>query len=284
MKETVLNKIGMNDSSYEQPLPSARAALTAGGTYADGKLVHGKWHVYPEMAAAGLWTTPTDLATFAIEIALSKQGKSNKVLTQKTVQEMLTPQSKDFGIGFGLSKDHPGEFGHNGADEGFQALLVMNSDTGQGAALMANSDYGILVAEEYMRSVAKEYNWKYRPEARPAFLQLELIGKLKGLDAMLAKYDGLKNSSGSKNRPEEHILNGIGYDYLRAGRTEDAVRIFQKNVVEFPESSNVYDSLGEAYATAGKKDLAIENYEKSVKLDPKNQNGIDRLKKLKGSQ
>jgi tetratricopeptide (TPR) repeat protein len=132
--------------------------------------------------------------------------------------------------------------------------------------------------------VAKEYNWKYRPEARPAFLQLELIGKLKGLDAMLAKYDGLKNLSGSKNRPEEHILNGIGYDYLRAGRTEDAVRIFQKNVVEFPESSNVYDSLGEAYATAGKKDLAIENYERSVKLDPKNQIGIDRLKKLKGSQ
>ena len=89
MKETVLDKIGMNDSSYEQPLPPARAAFTAGGTYGDGKLVHGKWHVYPEMAAAGLWTTPTDLAKFAIEIALSKQGKSNKVLTQKTAEEML---------------------------------------------------------------------------------------------------------------------------------------------------------------------------------------------------
>jgi cytochrome c-type biogenesis protein CcmH/NrfG len=46
----------------------------------------------------------------------------------------------------------------------------------------------------------------------------------------------------------------------------------------------VYDSLGEAYAAVGKKALAIENYEKSIKLDPKNQNGIDRLKKLKGSQ
>src|SRR5229473_778871 len=78
MKETVLDKVGMSDSSYEQPLPLARAAFTAGGTYGDGKLVHGKWHVYPEMAAAGLWTTPTDLAKFAIEIALSRQGKSNK--------------------------------------------------------------------------------------------------------------------------------------------------------------------------------------------------------------
>jgi len=92
MKETVLDKIGMNDSSYQQPLPGARAALTAGGARQDGQPVHGKWHVYPEMAAAGLWTTPTDLAKFAIEIALSKQGKSNKVLTQKTTQEMLTLQ------------------------------------------------------------------------------------------------------------------------------------------------------------------------------------------------
>jgi tetratricopeptide (TPR) repeat protein len=65
---------------------------------------------------------------------------------------------------------------------------------------------------------------------------------------------------------------------------EDSIRIFQKNVEEYPESSNVYDSLGEAYAAAGKKELAIENYEKSIKLDPKNHNGIDRLKKLKESQ
>ena len=55
----------------------------------------------------------------------------------------------------------------------------------------------------------------------------------------------------------------------------------KKNVAEFPESSNVYDSLGEAYAAAGKKDLAIENHEKSLKLDAKNQNAVERLNKLK---
>lgn len=281
MKDSVLDKIGMNNSSYEQPLPAARAAFTAGGAYGDGKPVHGKWHVYPEMAAAGLWTTPTDLAKFAIEIALSKQGKSNKVLSRKTTEEMLTPQSKNFGIGFGLNAKHPGEFGHNGADEGFQALLVMNADTGQGAALMANSDYGILVADEYLRSVAKEYAWKYAPGPRSAYTQVAFLARLKGLDAALARYDQLKKSDDPKNRPEEQILNGLGYEYLRAGKIDDTIRIFQKNVQEFPSSSNVYDSLGEAYAAAGKKELAIENYEKSVKMDPKNQNGIERLKKLK---
>src|ERR1700722_9124609 len=81
LRETVLEKVGMTASRYEHPLSPARAALTATATYADGKPVHGRWHIYPEMAAAGLWTTPTDLAKFAIAIAQSKNGKSNKVLT-----------------------------------------------------------------------------------------------------------------------------------------------------------------------------------------------------------
>jgi tetratricopeptide (TPR) repeat protein len=140
------------------------------------------------------------------------------------------------------------------------------------------------VAEEYMRSVAKEYNWKYKPDPRRAFVQLGMIAKLKGLDAMLAKYDELKNSGDAQTRPDERVLNGVGYDYLRAGKNDDAIRVFQKNVKEHPDSSNVYDSLGEAYAAAGKRELAIENYDKSVKLDPKNQNGIDRLNKLKEKQ
>src|SRR5579859_5620865 len=76
MKELVLDKVGMSDSSYEQPLPAARAAMTAGGAYGDGKPVHGKWHVYPEMAAAGLWTTPTDLAKFAMRLRF--QNKANR--------------------------------------------------------------------------------------------------------------------------------------------------------------------------------------------------------------
>jgi CubicO group peptidase (beta-lactamase class C family) len=280
MKETVLDKVGMSDSSYQQPLFPARAALTAGGAVRDGNPVHGKWHVYPEMAAAGLWTTATDLAKFAIEIALSKQGKSNKVLTQKTTQEMLTLQSKNFGIGFGLTPGHPGEFGHSGADEGFQALLIMNADTGQGAALMANSDNGNLVAADLMRSIAKEYGWEHADKCGP-FEETMLTAKLGGVDAVLQRYDVLKSSGDAKRRPPEFVLNALGYESLRNGKTDDAIQIFQRNVMEYPESSNTYDSLGEAYAATGKKELAIENYEKSVKLNPKNQNGIDRLKKLK---
>jgi CubicO group peptidase (beta-lactamase class C family) len=283
LKETVLDKIGMSDSSYEQPLPAAWAARTATGTYQSGKAVHGKWHVYPEMAAAGLWTTPTDLAKFATEIAMSKQGKSNKVLSQKTTQEMLTPVMEEAGIGFFMPKDRPGEFGHNGADEGFQALLVMNADTGQGAAIMANSDNGILVANELLRSIAKEYGWKH-VQARGPFEELTLAGMVGGTDALLAKYDEMKNSEDKEKRPQEFVLNVLGYQALQTDRTDDAIRLFQRNVQEFPESGNVYDSLGEAYAKAGKRDLAIENYEKSLQLNPKNENAKERLKKLRAEE
>jgi len=231
------------------------------------------------MAAAGLWTTPTDLAKFAIEIALSKQGKSNRILSQKMVQEMLTPVKDYVGLGFFMEKDNPGQFGHNGADEGFQALLTMNSDTGNGLAMMADSDNGIAVMNEVLKRVAKEYAWNYKVDDDPGS-QLYLIAKIQGTPAALARFDALKSQDASK--VNEQMLNGLGYRLLYGGKEADGVTVFQKNVKEYPQSSNVYDSLGEAYAVVGQKDLAIQNYDKSIELNPKNTNGIERLKKLKG--
>src|SRR6266571_2072321 len=77
MQETVLTPLRMTASTYEQPLPKERVAAAATGYYANGKQVEGKWHIYPEMAAAGLWTTASDLARFAIGIQQALAGKSN---------------------------------------------------------------------------------------------------------------------------------------------------------------------------------------------------------------
>lgn len=280
MRELVLDKIGMSDSSYEQPLPPTRAVMTAGGTYSDGKPVHGKWHIYPEMAAAGLWTTPTDLAKFAIEIALSKQGKSNRVLSEKMTREMLTPVKEDAGLGFFMEKDNPGQFGHNGADEGFQALLSMNADTGNGLAIMANSANGIQVADLVLRRVAQEYAWDYKMQDDPGN-NLFLIASLEGTDVALQRYEELKKS-GTDAKKLEQMVNTLGYQLMFSGMDSDAVRVFQKNVQEYPQSSNVYDSLGEVYMKIGQKDLAIQNYERSLQMDPKNINAVERLKKLRG--
>ena len=282
MKETVLDKIGMSDSSYEQPLGAAWAARTATGTYRDGKSVHGKWHVYPEMAAAGLWTTPTDLAKFAIEIALSKQGKSNLVLSQKMTEEMLTPVKDEAGLGLFLEKDNPGQFGHNGADEGFQALLTMNAATGNGVAMMADSDNGISLMNAVLRRIAKEYGWNYKIQFDSGD-ELYLVAKVVGLATALDRYEAIKQTTKISPKQDEANINGFAYRLLFSGSVSDAVQVFERNVKQHPQSSNVYDSLAEAYMKAGEKEKAIQNYEKSLELDPKNDNARERLKKLKGS-
>jgi tetratricopeptide (TPR) repeat protein len=245
--------------------------------------VKGKWHIYPEMAAAGLWTTATDLAKFGIEIALSKQGKANHVLTEATTREMLKPQIEQVGLGFFLaSHKNPEEFGHDGADEGFQAVLIMFADTGKGVAIMANSDNGINVANQLVQSVATEYAWNYTPDPPSAVNLLMLVATIKGPQAVMTRYSELKKAGNSSAyKVDENTLIALGYHFLFAGQTDAALQIFQLEVQDYPKFWNAYDSLGEAFLKAGQKELAIMNYQKSVELNPQNQTGIEALKKLR---
>jgi CubicO group peptidase (beta-lactamase class C family) len=159
VKDTVLGPLNMTNSTYSQPLPDDWRKKAASGHRGDGALVEGKIHVYPEMAAAGLWTTPTDLAKFAIEVQLSYAGRSNKILTKPMIEKMVTPFMEDVGLGFFITKRGSNVyFGHDGADEGFRALLMMNREKGYGAVVMVNSDNGQILGE-VLRGIAREYNW-----------------------------------------------------------------------------------------------------------------------------
>jgi CubicO group peptidase (beta-lactamase class C family) len=286
MRETVLDKIGMADSTYEQPLPPARATSAATATDAGGTPIPGKWHIYPEMAAAGLWTTATDLAKFAIEIALSKQGKANHVLSEGTTREMLKPQIEQVGLGFFLSSHkNPEEFGHDGADEGFQAVLIMFADSGRGVAIMANSDNGINVANYLTQSIAREYGWNYTPDPRSATDLLVLVASAHGPQSVIPRYEELKKAgSSSPYALDQNTLIALGYHSLFAGQTDTAIQIFKVEVRDYPEYWNAYDSLAEALLRAGQKEAAIQNYQKSIELNPQNQNGIDALKKIRGQK
>jgi CubicO group peptidase (beta-lactamase class C family) len=124
MRELALDKIGMKRSTYEQPLPKALAAQAAVGHRGNGEVVKGKWHTYPEMAAAGLWTTPSDLALFAIELQGSKAGKSNKVLSKSMTDQMLTMQIESWGLGISLGGEGAAAtFSHGGGNEGFRCQM-----------------------------------------------------------------------------------------------------------------------------------------------------------------
>ncbi|HEY9434306.1 MAG TPA: serine hydrolase [Blastocatellia bacterium] len=165
-QETVLGPLGMTNSTYSQPLPAETRKKAASGHRGNGKPVEGKIHVYPEMAPAGLWTTPTDLARFAIEVQLSLAGKSNKVLSKEMTTKMVTPFISDnVGMGFFIEKHGQATyFGHSGANEGFRSQLLVNRDKGYGAAVMVNSDNGEIM-NEIIRAIAKEYQWEdYLPQ------------------------------------------------------------------------------------------------------------------------
>jgi hypothetical protein len=120
------------------------------------------------MAAAGLWTTPSDLARFAIELQKCRIGKSKRVLSTRMPQQMLTAQIGDDGLGIFLSgSGQMWRFSHGGANEGFRAMMVAYAESGCGAVVMANSDSGADLYQAILRSIAKEYGWPdYQPKVR----------------------------------------------------------------------------------------------------------------------
>lgn len=193
MSNLVLHPAGMTHSTYEQPLQKNLWPEAATPYRANGDPVKGGWHTYPEMAPAGLWTTPSDLARAAIEIQNEYAGKSSKILSQDMARQMLTRQFGNWGLGFDIeSTGGKPSFSHGGANEGFRCNLFAYTDLGQGFAVMTNSDSGGELTEEIYRAVAKEYAWpdfhptehallKMNPAQFPAYAgtyEIPDVGKL----------------------------------------------------------------------------------------------------------
>jgi CubicO group peptidase (beta-lactamase class C family) len=161
MRDTVLGPIGMNHSAYEQPLSAARDKSAARAHDRSGAARDAKWHVYPELAAAGLWTTSPDLARFGIELQQSLQGKANRVLNRAMAQEMASPVGVGpFAIGMQMSKEGEGWYlSHGGSNWGFQCLVVVHKTKGYGFAAMTNADSGGRLIAEMRQRVAAAYKW-----------------------------------------------------------------------------------------------------------------------------
>jgi CubicO group peptidase (beta-lactamase class C family) len=160
-RDWVLTPIGMTNSTFEQPLPASRRAQAARAHDRAGKRMDDPWHVYPELAAAGLWTTAADLAKFLIEVQLTLLGKSSRVLKQSSMIEMVTPIGVGpFAVGFTVDKQGEGwYFMHGGSNWGFQCDMIAHRAKGYGMAIMTNGDNGGALIRELRTRLEHDYAW-----------------------------------------------------------------------------------------------------------------------------
>lgn len=183
LHDTVLGPIGMDHSTYEQPLMAALLRNAAMPYQADGTPVAGGPHTYPEMAAAGLWTTPSDLCRYILEVQNSLAGHANRVLSQAMTRQMLTPGTGNWGLGLQIGGTPANMwFSHGGVNEGYESLFAGFDQNGDGAAVMTNAQGGMRLANDVMSAIAIAWNWPgWQPPMRT---------EVKVDPAILARYVG----------------------------------------------------------------------------------------------
>lgn len=182
VRACVFEPVGMRDSTFQPHLPDALASRAANGHRLTGEGIPGGWFVHPESAAAGLWTTPSDLALLWIEVAQSKAGRSRRVLSGEMARLMLAPHRDEMGLGFVVRPGEAhGRFAHSGGNQGFRSHVEMFAGTGQGVVVMTNSDAGHLLTALLVRRIAQVHGWPpehqrpVSPElANAIFAQLDL--------------------------------------------------------------------------------------------------------------
>ncbi len=159
-RDLVLDPARMSSSTFEQPLPQRLRGRAAVGHLGNGTPLRGSWHLYPEQAAGGLWTTPADLARFAIEIWRSYHGLSESLLSRPLARTMLTRQISDFGLGVYLPSVGVYRFQHSGGNVGYRCNLVLSVESGDGVVIMTNGDSGEEVIDEVFQVIAHAYGWQ----------------------------------------------------------------------------------------------------------------------------
>ncbi|MGO8970921.1 MAG: serine hydrolase [Myxococcaceae bacterium] len=295
MGTTVLGPAGMEDSFFEQPLGAELATRAASGYNVDGLPLPGKWHVYPELAAVGLWTTASDLARFCIAVQQSYAGAPGALLSAGMAKRMLTPASSGGGglglaagnaLGLFVDQRGPGTFAHitleqpNGTD-GFRALLVASHGHGYGVVVMTNADGGGRLADEIVRGAADVYGWKEltAPHARrghPTEEQLRRVsGRYRfGSDTVVVVSPGRNSLKVQPLLGEAFELYPLDTgDFVRLDPPTrfafDAAGVVSKTL--FAEETGVRVTTSEQvplqFLLAGKVDVALDEYRRLKQAD-----------------
>lgn len=168
-KEFIFDQLGMTSSTFDTRLPETLLPRAATAHRRSGEPLPGKWHLYPEQAAASLWTTPSDLGRLIVEILKSFRNKSRLVLSPEMTRLMLTPQANigvDWDCGFALNTIDLKKYGwttvgHPGWNEGFHSILLFCLQTGQGLVWMTNGENGRRLYFEASHGLSDVVKWSW---------------------------------------------------------------------------------------------------------------------------
>jgi CubicO group peptidase (beta-lactamase class C family) len=194
MAENFLTPLGMNNSTYEQPLSIKNHTNASAAYNSKGEIAEGYWNNYPEQAAVGLWTTPSDLAKYAIEVQQIVAGKENGVLSKKTIDQMLTKHKNNWGLGPSLQwKKDLLIFRHGGKNRGFTNEFVSFANKGSAVIVMTNADNGGKLISEILRSISKKYNWGINKQKviETIEIPIEKLNSLTGKYKLNYQIDGI---------------------------------------------------------------------------------------------
>ena len=283
LEDKIFTPLDMNDSGYDNHGDILKNRAT-------GYEKQGKNYInssYLDMtipyAAGSLYSTVEDL--YKWDQALY----TTTILPKEYMAMYFKPYIPAFGkahyaygwaVGYvkiGQSTDSIYTIGHGGGINGFNtnisratsdnSLIVLLNNTGRAALNdITNAIRGIMHGKKYAmpkKSVAES---------------IRNVIENKGIAAGISHFNNIKDSETYSLKEEE--MNTMGYQLMGADKVEEASKVFQLIVEEFPSSFNAYDSYGESLMKLGKNDLAIKNYRKSVALNPNNQSGINALKEL----
>jgi len=159
-KELVFTPLDMKNSLLSLPIDNAGKNRIANAWSCHDTPLDNGYVIHPELAAAGLWTTPSDLAIFGIEMMKALEGKSNW-LSQSSAKLMIEnpieiSADSSYGLGFQMLASKSGIiFGHGGHNIGYHGQMVFCPEKRHGLVVMINSEIGADVPTHFLNQFVK---------------------------------------------------------------------------------------------------------------------------------
>lgn len=192
---SLFQPLGLDATTAALEPEGVRSGGIARGHDVDGAVIEGGWHLYPETAASGIWSTPTDLAEVLLEVWRALRGESERVVSRAMAEAMLAEVMDGEDLSWVLHGDgEPRAFSHSGGNAGYRAHMRMLPETGQGLVLISNSDNGQHLFSPLLASVATVYDWPDQPAREvPRHVTVRILaahGLVNVPRELLARYTG----------------------------------------------------------------------------------------------